>query len=295
MSKFNRGERIFMSIRFENVFFTYQKNTPFEFSALKNINLTINEGDFVSIIGHTGSGKSTLIQQINALLKPTEGKVYVGEYIVSNEKKIKNLKQLKKYAGLVFQFPEYQLFEETVLKDVCFGPKNFNEDEKTCKNKAIKALEMVGIDSSLYNKSPFDLSGGQKRRVAIAGIIALQPKILILDEPTAGLDPKGEKDIMELFKKIHENGTTIIMVSHNMNNVLKYSNRAIVMNEGEIVLNDTPTNLFKRDDLFTKYNIKEPNVICFAKNLIKGGLNINLDLIKDEKSLVSEIKRAYYE
>ncbi len=295
MSKFIRGERIFMSIRFENVFFTYQKNTPFEFSALKNINLTINEGDFVSIIGHTGSGKSTLIQQINALLKPTEGKVYVGEYIVSNEKKIKNLKQLKKYAGLVFQFPEYQLFEETVLKDVCFGPKNFNEDEKTCKNKAIKALEMVGIDSSLYNKSPFDLSGGQKRRVAIAGIIALQPKILILDEPTAGLDPKGEKDIMELFKKIHENGTTIIMVSHNMNNVLKYSNRAIVMNEGEIVLNDTPTNLFKRDDLFIKYNIKEPDVISFAKNLIKGGLNINLDLIKDEKSLVSEIKRAYYE
>ncbi|CDC41583.1 cobalt import ATP-binding protein CbiO 2 [Firmicutes bacterium CAG:449] len=295
MSKFNRGERIFMSIRFENVFFTYQKNTPFEFSALKNINLTINEGDFVSIIGHTGSGKSTLIQQINALLKPTEGKVYVGEYIISNEKKIKNLKQLKKYAGLVFQFPEYQLFEETVLKDVCFGPKNFNEDEKSCRNKAIKALEMVGIDSSLYNKSPFDLSGGQKRRVAIAGIIALQPKILILDEPTAGLDPRGEKDIMELFKKIHENGTTIIMVSHNMNNVLKYSNRAIVMNEGEIVLNDTPTNLFKRDDLFIKYNIQEPNVICFAKNLIKGGLNINLDLIKDEKSLVSEIKRAYYE
>ena len=295
MSKFIRGERIFMSIRFENVFFTYQKNTPFEFSALKNINLTINEGDFVSIIGHTGSGKSTLIQQINALLKPTEGKVYVGEYIVSNEKKIKNLKQLKKYAGLVFQFPEYQLFEETVLKDVCFGPKNFNEDEKTCKNKAIKALEMVGIDSSLYNKSPFDLSGGQKRRVAIAGIIALQPKILILDEPTAGLDPKGEKDIMELFKKIHENGTTIIMVSHNMNNVLKYSNRAIVMNEGEIVLNDTPTNLFKRDDLFIKYNIKEPDVISFAKNIIKGWLNINLDLIKDEKSLVSEIKRAYYE
>lgn len=295
MSKFNRGERIFMSIKFENVFFTYQKNTPFEFSALKNINLTINEGDFVSIIGHTGSGKSTLIQQINALLKPTEGKVYVGEYIISNEKKIKNLKQLKKYAGLVFQFPEYQLFEETVLKDVCFGPKNFNEDEKSCKNKAIKALEMVGIDSSLYNKSPFDLSGGQKRRVAIAGIIALQPKILILDEPTAGLDPRGEKDIMELFKKIHENGTTIIMVSHNMNNVLKYSNRAIVMNEGEIVLNDTPTNLFKRDDLFIKYNIQEPNVICFAKNLIKGGLNINLDLIKDEKSLVSEIKRAYYE
>lgn len=295
MSKFNRGERIFMSIKFENVFFTYQKNTPFEFSALKNINLTINEGDFVSIIGHTGSGKSTLIQQINALLKPTEGKVYVGEYIISNEKKIKNLKQLKKYAGLVFQFPEYQLFEETVLKDVCFGPKNFNEDEKSCKNKAIKALEMVGIDSSLYNKSPFDLSGGQKRRVAIAGIIALQPKILILDEPTAGLDPRGEKDIMELFKKIHENGTTIIMVSHNMNNVLRYSNRAIVMNEGKIVLNDTPTNLFKRDDLFIKYNIQEPNVICFAKNLIKGGLNINLDLIKDEKSLVSEIKRAYYE
>ena len=283
-----------MSIKIENLSYTYMPKTPFEKKALININCEFYDGEFIVLIGHTGSGKSTLIQHLNGLLKPTEGKIIVDGIDIT-DKKVK-LTNIRKNIGLVFQYPEYQLFEETIEKDIEFGPRNLGLSEEEITRRVKRAMKMVDLDYDTYkDKSPFDLSGGQKRRVAIAGIIALQPKILILDEPTAGLDPKGEKDIMELFKKIHENGTTIIMVSHNMNNVLKYSNRAIVMNEGEIVLNDTPTNLFKRDDLFIKYNIKEPDVISFAKNLINGGLNINLDLIKDEKSLVNEIKRAYYE
>lgn len=285
-----------MSIKFENVFFIYQENTPFSTSALNNINLEINNGEFVALIGHTGSGKSTLVQHINALLRPTEGKIKVGDYeIVSKMKKIKNLKALKKYAGLVFQFPEYQLFEDTVLKDVAYGPKNFGDNEETAINKAKTALLKVGIDESLFDKSPFELSGGQKRRVAIAGIIALEPTILVLDEPTAGLDPQGSHEMMELFKKIHQQGTTIIMVTHNMDNVLKYASRAIVMNKGEIISDSTPLELFSQDNLNSKYNIDQPLVLSFAKELIEGGLALNLSVIKDAESLVQEIKRCYHE
>lgn len=285
-----------MSIKFENVFFIYQENTPFSTSALNNINLEINNGEFVALIGHTGSGKSTLVQHINALLRPTEGKIKVGDYeIISKMKKIKNLKALKKYAGLVFQFPEYQLFEDTVLKDVAYGPKNFGDNEETAINKAKTALLKVGIDESLFDKSPFELSGGQKRRVAIAGIIALEPTILVLDEPTAGLDPQGSHEMMELFKKIHQQGTTIIMVTHNMDNVLKYASRAIVMNKGEIISDSTPLELFAQDNLNSKYNIDQPLVLSFAKELIEGGLALNLSVIKDAESLVQEIKRCYHE
>lgn len=285
-----------MSIKFENVFFIYQENTPFSTSALNNINLEINNGEFVALIGHTGSGKSTLVQHINALLRPTEGKIKVGDYeIISKMKKIKNLKALKKYAGLVFQFPEYQLFEDTVLKDVAYGPKNFGYNEETAINKAKTALLKVGIDESLFDKSPFELSGGQKRRVAIAGIIALEPTILVLDEPTAGLDPQGSHEMMELFKEIHQQGTTIIMVTHNMDNVLKYASRAIVMNKGEIISDSTPLELFAQDNLNSKYNIDQPLVLSFAKELIEGGLALNLSVIKDAESLVQEIKRCYHE
>lgn len=285
-----------MSIKFENVFFIYQENTPFSTSALNNINLEINNGEFVALIGHTGSGKSTLVQHINALLRPTEGKIKVGDYeIISKMKKIKNLKALKKYAGLVFQFPEYQLFEDTVLKDVAYGPKNFGDNEETAINKAKTALLKVGIDESLFDKSPFELSGGQKRRVAIAGIIALEPTILVLDEPTAGLDPQGSHEMMELFKKIHQQGTTIIMVTHNMDNVLKYASRAIVMNKGEIISDSSPLELFSQDNLNSKYNIDQPLVLSFAKELIEGGLALNLSVIKDAESLVQEIKRCYHE
>ena len=285
-----------MSIKFENVSFTYQLNSPFACAAIKNINLEINDNEFVSIIGHTGSGKSTLAQLMNSLLRPDEGIIIVGDFVVdSKQKKTKGLKDLKKYAGMVFQFPEYQLFEETVLKDVAFGPKNFGDSDEVANEKAKKALKLVGIDSFLYEKSPFELSGGQKRRVAMAGIIALEPKILILDEPTAGLDPKGEEEILELFNNIHKQGTTIIMISHNMDNVLKYSTRAIVMNNGEITFDGKPIELFKQDDLITKFNIDAPKVVSFAKDLIKGGFNIDLNNIKDIDSLIDEIERGYHE
>ena len=285
-----------MPIKFEQVYFTYQENTPLESKAITDINLEINDGEFVSLVGHTGSGKSTLIQQINALLKPTSGRVISGDFVIdAKEKKVKNLKQLKQYAGIVFQFPEYQLFEETVLKDVSFGPKNFGDNEEDSIKKAKQALKLVGIDESLFDKSPFELSGGQKRRVAIAGIIALNPKVLILDEPTAGLDPQGEKEIMELFNKIYSNGTTIIMVTHNMDNVLKYSNRVIVMEKGKVVCDKKPLELFSEDNLYEQYNIDEPLVIKFGKQLIKGGLNINLENVKDCESLALEISRCYHE
>lgn len=285
-----------MSIKFENVFFTYQENTPFCTHALNNINLEINDNEFVGLIGHTGSGKSTLVQHINALLRPSKGVIKVGDYeIIAKAKKIKNLKNLKKYAGLVFQFPEYQLFEDTVLKDVSYGPKNFGDKEEEAILKAKKALKLVGISEDLFEKSPFELSGGQKRRVAIAGIIALEPKILVLDEPTAGLDPKGAKDMMELFNVIHNNGTTIVMVTHNMDNVLKYCSRAIVMSKGEIISDSTPLELFSYDNLNEKYNIDQPIVLKYAKELIKGGLKLELSKIKDVESLAIEIKRCYHE
>lgn len=285
-----------MSIKFENVFFTYQENTPFCTHALNNINLEISDNEFVGLIGHTGSGKSTLVQHINALLRPSKGVIKVGEYeIIAKAKKIKNLKNLKKYAGLVFQFPEYQLFEDTVLKDVSYGPKNFGDKEEEAILKAKKALKLVGISEDLFEKSPFELSGGQKRRVAIAGIIALEPKILVLDEPTAGLDPKGAKDMMELFNAIHKNGTTIVMVTHNMDNVLKYCSRAIVMSKGEIIFDSTPLELFSYNNLNEKYNIDQPIVLKYAKELIDNGLKLNLSQIKDVESLALEIKRCYHE
>lgn len=285
-----------MPIKFENVSFTYQIDSPFACVAVEDINLEINDNEFVSIIGHTGSGKSTLAQLMNSLLRPDKGIITVGDFVIdSKQKKTKGLKNLKKYAGMVFQFPEYQLFEETVLKDVAFGPKNFGDNEEVAIAKAKAALALVGINEALYDKSPFELSGGQKRRVAIAGILALEPKVLILDEPTAGLDPRGEKEMMELFKTIHKSGTTVIMISHNMDNVLAYSSRAIVMSNGKIVYDGTPVSLFKQNDLIKNYNIDAPKVFAFAHSLIKDGINVNLNNIKDIDSLVEEISRRYHE
>ncbi len=282
-----------MSIKLDNVSYTYQEGSPFASRALEDINLIIEDHEFVSLIGHTGSGKSTLGQLINSLLRPSKGTIYVGNFVIDyKEKKTKELKKLKKYAGLVFQFPEYQLFEDTVIKDVMFGPKNFGIKEEEAMKVAKEALNLVGIDDSLFNRSPFELSGGQKRRVAIAGIIALDPQILILDEPTAGLDPRGEKEMMDLFKKIHEKGKTIIMISHNMENVLEYSTRAIVMSKGKIIFDGKPLDLFSQDNLNEKYNIHEPRVLSYAKELKQNGLNIDLTKVKNIETLVSQIKEA---
>lgn len=280
-----------MSIKFIKVSHVYSPKSPFEHLALKNINLIIEEGTFTAIVGHTGSGKSTLIQHINALLKPTKGKVRVGSYLISNESKTKSVKSLRKYAGVVFQFPEYQLFESTVEKDVMFGPKNFGAKDEEASAKAHKALEMVGIPSSYYQKSPFELSGGEKRRVAIAGVLAMEPRVLVLDEPTAGLDPQGTREIMQLFKTIHESGVTIILVSHDMDIVLEYAKDVIVMENGNIVKKTTPIELFN-DPNFESYSLDMPLVYKFAKALKDKGMNIKLESITNIETLVKAIKEG---
>ena len=279
------------NIIFKNVCYTYLEKTPFEYAALNNLNVEIKRGKFTALIGHTGSGKSTLIQQINALLVPTSGEVIVDEYSISKKTKLKNIKGLRKKAGIVFQFPEYQLFEETIYKDIAFGPKNFGYSEDKIKQIVHEVINVVGLDDSYLDKSPFELSGGQKRRVAIAGILAFEPDILILDEPIAGLDPKGSNEIMELFKKINDLGKTVIIVSHDMNYVLKYCDEVIVMKDGQMFKQGSPLDIFMDDKLVDECNVECPNVLLFAKKLIKEGYNIDLNNVIDVPSLAKEIEK----
>ena len=277
-----------MSIDIKNLSFTYLKKTPNEVLALNNINLSIESGSFISIIGHTGSGKSTLIQHLNALLLPEKGEIDVDGYVIKAiKKRNKNIKQLRKHVGVVFQFPEYQLFEETVEKDVAFGPKNFGVSKEEAIKKAHIALKSVGLDESFFERNPFDLSGGEKRRVAIAGILAIEPDILVLDEPTAGLDPIGQEEIMKLLVKMNNDGKTIILVTHDMDLVLKYTSRAIVLKEGEVVFDDTPMKLFSsnRED----FSIEIPLIYKYAKELNEAGYHINIESIKCVDDLVNEI------
>lgn len=297
-----------MPVVFKHLNFLYSPNSPLQVAALKDINLTIKDNSFTCLIGHTGSGKSTLVQQINALLIPNSGEVDVNGIIVtskSNQKSIKkslkkekkdfkssfDIKELRKGVGLVFQFPEYQLFEETVLKDVSFGPKNFSYSNDEAEKLAKEALDLVGISEDLYERNPFELSGGQRRRVAIAGIITLKPKILILDEPTAGLDPQGSKEMMDLFEKIHQSGTTIIMVTHDMDNVIKYGSDVVVLSKGQIIKECKPFELFLDREVLEELSIEEPKVIGFAKELNENGYSIDLEQVKDVQSLVKEIKK----
>ena len=287
-----------MPIVFSHLNYIYSSKTPLEFSALKDINLEIKDNSFTMIVGHTGSGKSTLVQQINALLIPTDGEVNVNGIIVDkNVKKLKNIKELRKGVGLVFQFPEYQLFEDSVLKDVSFGPKNFGVSEEESVKLAKEALSLVGIQEDLFERSPFELSGGQKRRVAIAGIIALNPKVLILDEPTAGLDPQGSREMMKLFSKIHEMGTTIVMITHDMDNVLKYASDVVVLVKGEVIKSCNPYEIFLDEDNFAKLSIEEPLVIKMAKKLnTSNKYHIDLEKVKDIDTLVEQIaKEVSYE
>ena len=281
-----------MPISFTNVFYTYSPKSPLAFAALKDINVTIEDHSFTALIGQTGSGKSTLVQHINGLLRQSEGTIDVNGFILEAGKKNKKIKELRKNVGLVFQFPEYQLFEETVLKDVMFGPKNFGVNEKEAREAAIDALSKVYIDKSLWDKSPFELSGGQRRRVAIAGIIALHPQVLILDEPTAGLDPQGSNEMMELFNILYKNGTTIIMVTHDMDIVIKYATDVIVLKKGEIILECKPHSLFLNDEILKELCVEEPKPISFAKDLIKNGMKIDLENVKDTDTLIEEICKA---
>ena len=264
-----------MSIKIENLLHVYMPKSPFEKVALNNVNIEINEGEFVALIGHTGSGKSTLIQHMNGLLKPTSGRIVVdGEDITKDGVK---LTDIRKKVGLVFQYPEYQLFEETIEKDIEFGPSNLGLSDDEITKRVKKSMEMVGLDYDTYrNKSPFDLSGGQKRRVAIAGVIAMEPKVLILDEPTAGLDPKGRDDILEQIKVLHdEYKMTIILVSHSMEDVGKLAERIIVMNKGEVALEGTPAKVFKEVETLENIGLAVPEVTYLMRELKRRGFNVS--------------------
>ncbi|MFW2844490.1 energy-coupling factor ABC transporter ATP-binding protein [Lactiplantibacillus plantarum] len=261
-----------MAITFKQVDFTYQPGTPFETKALTDINVTIPTGSYTALIGHTGSGKSTLLQHLNALLKPTSGTVTIGERVITPTTSNKDLKRLRQHVGIVFQFPESQLFEETVAKDIAFGPQNFGASEADALKTAAEMLALVGLDESLLTRSPFDLSGGQMRRVAIAGVLAMQPQVLVLDEPTAGLDPQGRLDMMEMFARLrHERDLTVVLVTHQMDDVANYADNVIVMDRGQIVKTGTPREIFKDPAWLTAHQLGLPKTTAFAHTLPKQG------------------------
>lgn len=273
-----------MQIVFEQVGFTYGAGTPFASEALHDINVTIPDGSYTAIIGHTGSGKSTITQHLNALVQPTVGQVRIGEAVVSADSKPKDLKKIRRRVGMVFQFPEGQLFEETVLKDVMFGPMNFGDDEATAREKAEAALAAVGIASTLFERSPFELSGGQMRRVAIAGVIAMNPEVLVLDEPTAGLDPKGRDDILEQIKILHqEYKMTIVLVSHSMEDVANLAERIVVMNKGKIALMGKPAEIFKEVETLESIGLAVPQVTYLMRALREKGFNVSDEVFTVEQ------------
>lgn len=264
-----------MAITFKSLSYIYDEGMPYAHHALKDINLNIEEGKITAIIGKTGSGKSTLVEHLNALLVPSSGSLEIEDTIILPGKKNKGLKALRKKVGLVFQFSEYQLFEETILKDVAFGPKNYGASEQEAIAKAKLALKMVGIDESYYETSPFDLSGGQKRRIAIAGILALEPKIIVLDEPTAGLDPKGSQEMIDLFVKLNKKaGITVILVTHDNEIVYNYADNTILMADGEVKYSGNTLELFNDKEKVKKFNILEPKILSVKNALNDKGFKI---------------------
>ena len=261
-----------MDIRFKQVGFAYQAGTPFEMRALHDISFSIEEGSYVAIIGHTGSGKSTILQHLNALLKPTEGIVELGDKTIDSTTGNKDLKPLRKKVGIVFQFPEAQLFEETVEKDIAFGPKNFGVSEEEALKIASEVVKTVGLPEDVLKKSPFDLSGGQMRRVAIAGVLAMKPDVLVLDEPTAGLDPKGRLEMMEMFYKLNkEQNMTIVLVTHQMNDVSDYADHVIVIEAGNVVKEGLPKEVFSDASWLLEKQLGVPTTLAFVEKLKEKG------------------------
>lgn len=272
-----------MGIALENVSFTYQEGTPLASTALSDVSLTIEDGSYTALIGHTGSGKSTILQLLNGLLVPSQGSVRVFDTLITSNSKNKDIRQIRKQVGLVFQFAENQIFEETVLKDVAFGPQNFGVSEEDAEQIAREKLALVGIDESLFNRSPFELSGGQMRRVAIAGILAMEPAILVLDEPTAGLDPLGRKELMNLFKKLHQSGMTIVLVTHLMDDVAEYANQVYVMEKGRLVKGGKPSDVFQDVVFMEKVQLGVPKITAFCKRLADRGVSFKRLPIKIEE------------
>ena len=272
-----------MGIALENVSFTYQEGTPLASTALSDVSLTIEDGSYTALIGHTGSGKSTILQLLNGLLVPSQGSVRVFDTLITSTSKNKDIRQIRKQVGLVFQFAENQIFEETVLKDVAFGPQNFGVSEEDAEQIAREKLALVGIDESLFDRSPFELSGGQMRRVAIAGILAMEPAILVLDEPTAGLDPLGRKELMNLFKKLHQSGMTIVLVTHLMDDVAEYANQVYVMEKGRLVKGGKPSDVFQDVIFMEEVQLGVPKITAFCKRLANRGVSFKRLPIKIEE------------
>lgn len=266
-----------MGIKIENLMFTYDKNSDSEYHALNNVSLTINKESFTAIVGHTGSGKSTLIQHLNAIILPQAGRITINDFILEPTKEKKSYKELRREVGLVFQFSEYQLFEETILKDVMFGPLNFGCTEEEASKRAYKYLKLVNIDEDLFDKSPFELSGGQKRRVAIAGILAMEPSIIVLDEPTAGLDPQGAIEIMNIFleqkEKYHK---TLVLVSHDMDFVYNYVDEVILLSKGEVIKHKDVVSFFNDEDIY-QYSIEKPKLLKVYERYAKTKLDHKID------------------
>ena len=278
-----------MSITLKDVTYCYNQGTAMEVYALKNVNLFIPDGQFIGLIGHTGSGKSTFIQHLNGLVRATSGSIYYdGQDIYDKDY---NMRELRSKVGLVFQYPEHQLFETDIFKDVCFGPKNLGLTKADVELRAFEALRLVGLDESLYYQSPFDLSGGQKRRVAIAGVLAMKPEVLILDEPTAGLDPKGRDDILDCVKALQqETGITVILVSHSMEDVAKYVGRIMVMNDGMLMFNRTPKEIFSHYRELEEIGLAAPQVTYIMNDLKNAGLDVDVSAITVEEAKASILK-----
>ena len=273
-----------MSIKIENLTHIYMPKTPFEKKAIDDVSIEIKQGEFIALIGHTGSGKSTLIQHINGLLKPTSGRILIDDIDIT--KKNTKLTTIRKKVGLVFQYPEYQLFEETIEKDISFGPQNLGLDNDEINKRVRRAMKIVGLDYEEYkNKSPFEISGGQKRRVAIAGVVAMEPKVLILDEPTAGLDPKGRDDILSKIVQLYkEYNMTIILVSHSMEDVAKVANRVLVMDRGKCILDGRPEKIFREIELLESVGLAVPQVTYLIRELRSKGYNVSEDIFTIEEA-----------
>ncbi|KOO48442.1 energy-coupling factor ABC transporter ATP-binding protein [Viridibacillus arvi] len=285
-----------MDIQLQKVSYAYAQGTPFEKRALFDVELAIPSGSYQAIIGHTGSGKSTILQHLNALLKPTEGTIQIGDKTITAGKKAKDLKPVRQKVGIVFQFPEHQLFEETVLKDIIFGPMNFGISEDEATKRAHHLIELVGLPLTVLDKSPFDLSGGQMRRVAIAGVLAMEPEVIVLDEPTAGLDPRGRKEIMDLFLQLHKaRNLTTILVTHSMEDAARYADRIAIMHEGKCVLTGNPAEIFGNAEQLAKYRLEPPRIVRFQREFEEKVGRKLPTLCLTEEELASAITEAVRE
>lgn len=285
-----------MDILLQNVAYSYSKDTPFEKQALFDVTLHIPSGSYTAIIGHTGSGKSTVLQHLNALLKPSEGKVIIGERTIEAGTKAKNLRPIRRKVGIVFQFPEHQLFDETVRKDIMFGPMNYGVPEEEAGKRAVELVRLLGLPDDVLEKSPFDLSGGQMRRVAIAGVLAMEPEVLVLDEPTAGLDPKGRREIMDLFYRLHkEQGLTTVLVTHSMEDAARYANRVAIMHHGRCVLTGEPEDVFSDEEQLADYRLDIPRSVRLQRQFEeRTGLSLK-EICLTEEQLSSAVAHALLE